>query len=47
MTKTTEIVTKITKILAVIKYIDNLIVIVDLKDIAISNKKRIIIYRDI
>ncbi len=47
MTKITEIVIKMTKTLAVIKYINNLIVIVDLKDVAMSIKKRIVIYRDI
>ena len=38
---------KITKTLAVIKYINNLMVIVDLKNIAIFAKKKIAIYRDI
>jgi hypothetical protein len=47
ITKTTKIVTKTTETLAVIKYIDNLIVIADLKDVTISTKKRIAIYRDI
>ena len=44
---TTKIATKTTKISAVTKYIDNYILTVDLRDIAISTKKRIIIYRDI
>ena len=35
------------KILAVIKYIDNLILIADLRDITTSAKKRITIYKDI
>ena len=43
----TEIITKITETLAIIKYIDNQIPIANLRDIAISAKKRIIIYRDI
>ena len=47
MTKITKIVTKITEILAVIKYTDNPIAIADLKDITISTKKRITVYRDI
>jgi hypothetical protein len=36
-----------TETLAVIKYVDNLIAIADLKDITISTRKRITIYRDI
>ena len=36
-----------TKTLATIKYTDNLIVKTDLKDIAISAKKRIAIYKNI
>ena len=47
ITKTTKIATKITKNLAVIKYTDNLIVTTDLKDITMSARKRIAIYRDI
>ena len=43
----TKIATKITETLAVIKYTDNQILTVDLRDIAISAKKRIIIYKDI
>ena len=46
-TKLTEIATEITKTLAVIKYTNNLIVIVDLKDIATSIKKSIAVYGDI
>jgi hypothetical protein len=47
ITEITEIVTKIIKTLAVIKYMDNLIVTVDLRDVAISTKKRITIYKNI
>ena len=43
----TKIATEITETLAIIKYIDNLILMVDLRDITTSAKKRIIIYRDI
>ena len=39
--------TEITKTLTIIKYTDNLIAIVNLRDIAISTKKRIAIYKDI
>ena len=39
--------TKITKTLAVIKYINILIIIADLKDVIISTKKRNVIYKDI
>ena len=39
--------TELTETLAAIKYIDNLILIADLRDIAMSARKRIIIYRDI
>ena len=46
-TEITKIATEMTETLAIIKYIDNLIVIVDLKDVAMSIKKRIVIYRDI
>ena len=45
--KITEIATKVTKTLAVIKYTDTLIVIADLRDVAISIRKRIAAYRDI
>ena len=45
MTKITKIVTEMTETLAAIKYIDNLIVTVDLKDVATSARKRIAIYR--
>ena len=44
---TTKITTKITKTLAIIKYTDNQILTADLRDIAISTRKKIIIYRDI
>ena len=44
---TTEIVTKTTKTLAEIKHTDNQILIVDLRDIAIFTRKRIVIYKDI
>ena len=44
---TTKIVTKMTKTLAIIKYTDNQILTADLRDIAISIKKRIIVYKDI
>ena len=37
---TTEIVTEITKTLAVIKYIDNQILTADLRDVATSTKKK-------
>ena len=47
MTKTTKVATKITKTLAVIKYIDNQILTADLRDIAMSARKRIAIYKDI
>ena len=43
----TKIITKIIKTLAVSKYIDNQILTADLRDIAMSAKKRIIIYGDI
>ena len=46
-TKTTEIATETTETLAVIKYIDNLIVTTNLKDVAMSARKRITVYRDI
>jgi len=46
-TKTTKIATEITETLAVIKHIDNLIVTADLKDVTISARKRITVYRDI
>ena len=46
-TKTTKIATKTTETLAAIKHIDNPIVIIDLKDVAMSARKRIIVYRDI
>ena len=36
-----------TETLAVIKYIDNQILTADLRDITISAKKRIVIYKDI
>jgi hypothetical protein len=36
-----------TEIPAIIKYINNLILIVDLRDITISTKKRITIYKNI
>ena len=42
-----ETTTKITETLAVIKYTDNQILTVNLKDIAISARKRIAVYRDI
>ena len=47
ITKITEIATEMTETLAVIEYIDNLIAIVDLKDVAMSARKRIVVYRDI
>ena len=47
MTKTTEIATKITKTLATIEYIDNQILIVNLRDVAMSARKRIAVYGDI
>ena len=47
MTEITEIVTEITETLAAIKYINNLIVTVDLKDVAMSARKRTAVHRDI
>ena len=47
MTKITKITTRTTETLAVIKYINNQILIADLRDIALSTKKKINIYRDI
>ena len=47
MIKTTEIATEMTETLAIIEYIDTPIVTADLKDIAISVRKRIAVYRDI
>ena len=44
---TTEIVTEITETLAAIKYIDNQILTADLRDVATSVKKRIVVYGDI
>ena len=44
---TTEIETKITETLAIIKYIDNQILTADLRDVAMSAKKRIVVHRDI
>ena len=44
---TTKIITKTTLTLTVIEYTDNQILTVDLRDIAISTKKRIVVYRDI
>ena len=44
---TTEIITETTETLAVIKYIDNQILIVDLRDVIIFAKKRIVVYGDI
>ena len=43
----TEIATEITETLAVIEYIDNQILTADLRDIATSVRRRIVIYRDI
>ena len=42
-----EIITETTKTLAVIKYTDNQILTVDLRDIAIFARKRTAIYEDI
>ncbi len=47
MIKTTEIATEMTKTLAIIEYTDTLIVTANPKDITISVRKRIAIYRDI
>ena len=47
MTEITEIAAEIIEILAAIKYIDNLIVIIDLKNITISAKKRATTYKNI
>ena len=47
MTEITKIITEMTKTLAVIKYIDNQILTADLRDITISAKKKIIVYKDI
>ena len=43
----TEIATKMTETLTVIKYTDNQILTADLRDVAIFTKKRIAVYRDI
>ena len=47
ITEITETTTETTKTLAVIKHIDNLIATADLKDVTISARKRIAVYRDI
>ena len=44
---TTKIATEITKTLIIIKYTDNYILTVNLRDITISIKRRIAIYKDI
>ena len=40
ITETAEIATKITKTLAIIKYMDNQILTADLRDVAMSAKKK-------
>ena len=44
---TTEIITEMTETLAVIKHINNQILTVDLRDVVMSAKKRIVVYGDI
>jgi hypothetical protein len=44
---TTEITTKMTETLAIIKHIDNQILTANLRDVAMSTKKRIVIHGDI